>query len=242
VERFTEEAIVLSSIDYGEADKIVSLFTKGRGRLSAFAAGARKSKRRFAGALESGTLLRVSLVERRGETFRFDSADIQKSFFKSREDLALISRSLYCLELVKELTRELEENKVLFAHLLKYLEALEEKKAGPTSLIQFELQVLDLTGFRPQLEHCVLCESPERARFDPAHGGMVCRLCELRAPQSFVVSPQVVDALTRLQSGERTPFAPPIRSSARKILNVFISHQVGKKLKSVDFMEQMGVD
>ena len=57
MERFAEEAVVLASVDYGEADRVVTLFTRGRGRLTAFAAGARKSKRRFAGALELGTHL-----------------------------------------------------------------------------------------------------------------------------------------------------------------------------------------
>ena len=52
MDRFSDEALVLSTVDFGEADRIVTLFTRGHGRLSAFAAGARKSKRRFAGALE----------------------------------------------------------------------------------------------------------------------------------------------------------------------------------------------
>jgi DNA repair protein RecO (recombination protein O) len=242
VERFVEEALVLSSLDYGEADKVVALFTKQRGRLSAFASGARKSKRRFAGALDSGTLLTVSLVERSGNMFRFDGAEIQKTFHKTREDLSLISRSLYCLELVRELTRELESHPDLFQLLLNYLVALEAKKAGPTSLIQFELQVLDLTGFRPQLANCVLCESPERHKFDPAHGGMVCRLCEGRAPQAVLVPAEVVDALSRLQQGERTKFDSTVRATCRQVLNIFIAHQLGRKLKAVDFMEQVGVD
>ena len=70
--QIVDEALVLSTVDYGEADRIVTLFTKDRGRLSAFAAGARTSKRRFAGALEAGTHLRARLVERRGDVYRLD--------------------------------------------------------------------------------------------------------------------------------------------------------------------------
>ncbi|MBL9039687.1 MAG: DNA repair protein RecO, partial [Archangium sp.] len=99
MERYADDAIVLSSVDFGEADRIVTLLTRGHGRLSAFAAGARKSKRRFAGALEAGTLLRVQLVETRGDTSRLDAADVQQSFFHLREDLSLIARAMYCLEL-----------------------------------------------------------------------------------------------------------------------------------------------
>ncbi|MBL8952269.1 MAG: DNA repair protein RecO, partial [Myxococcaceae bacterium] len=99
MERFVEESIVLSGVDYGEADRIVTLFTVGRGRLSAFAAGARKSKRRFPGALEPGTHLKARLVERRGDTYRLDAADVVSSFHHLRGDLGRIARSLYALEL-----------------------------------------------------------------------------------------------------------------------------------------------
>ena len=66
MERFWERALVLSHLDYGDADRLVTLFTAARGKLTAFAAGARKSRRRFAGALEPFTLIQAKLVERRG--------------------------------------------------------------------------------------------------------------------------------------------------------------------------------
>src|SRR3954471_11141107 len=114
MERFVEEALVLASVDYGEADRVVTLFTRGRGRLTAFANGARKSKRRFAGALELGTCLKVQLVQRAGDTYRLDGADILDSFFALRDDLPRISRAMYCLELCRELTRDHEPHEELF--------------------------------------------------------------------------------------------------------------------------------
>src|SRR5436305_14058355 len=139
MERFSEQALVLSTVDYGDADRIVTMFTRGRGKLSAFAAGARKSKRRFAGALEPFTLVRAQLCERRGETYRLDSVDIEAGFYSVRGDLPRIARALYCVELCRELTRDREAHPPLFALLVEYLEALEKKVAGPTSLVAFEL-------------------------------------------------------------------------------------------------------
>ncbi|HLL53966.1 MAG TPA: DNA repair protein RecO, partial [Myxococcaceae bacterium] len=139
MDHFTEQALVLSTVDYGEADRLVTLFTLGRGKLTAFAAGARKSKRRFAGALEPFTLLKVQLVERRGNTYRLDGADIERGFYSIREDLARISRALYCVELCRELVREDEPHEQLFYTLISYLDQLEQQAAGPTSLIAFEL-------------------------------------------------------------------------------------------------------
>lgn len=243
-ERFRDEAVVLSAVDYGEADRVVTLFTRGHGRLSAFAAGARKSKRRFAGALEAGTHLTAHLVTTRGDVSRLDGVDVIKSFYKLREELPRIARALYCLELCRELTRDHEPHEALFEALVAYLGLLDEKQAGPTSLLKFELDALQHTGFMPRFSPCALCGGPtgERPRFDPQHGGVVCFACSARVPQGVTVRPEVVDALARLQAGERTPLPPELRARSRELLNLFIAHHLGRRLKSVEFMEQVGTD
>ncbi|MFZ5444958.1 MAG: DNA repair protein RecO [Myxococcota bacterium] len=244
MDRFSDEALVLSSVDFGEADRIVTLFTRGHGRLSAFAAGARKSKKRFAGALEAGTHLTARLVTTRGDTCRLDGVDVIKSFHRLRDDLERIARALYCLELCRELTRDHEPHEPLFDALVHYLGLLEEKKAGPTSLLKFELDALQYTGFMPRFFPCALCGNPtgELPRFDPEHGGVVCFACSPRVPRGVPVRPEVVDALARLQAGERTPLPPELRARSRELLNLFIAHHLGRKLKSVEFMEQVGTD
>jgi DNA repair protein RecO (recombination protein O) len=244
VDRFTDDALVLSTVDFGEADRIVTFFTRGHGRLSAFAAGARKSKKRFAGALEAGTHLKAQLVTTRGDTHRLDGVDVIRSFHHLRDDLARIARSLYCLELCRELTRDHQPNEALFDALVHYLGLLDDKKAGPTSLIKFELDALQYTGFMPHFSPCALCGQPtgERPRFDPEHGGVVCLSCAPRVPRGIPVRPEVVDALMRLQAGERTPLPPELRARSRELLNAFIAHHLGRQLKSAEFMEQVGTD
>jgi DNA repair protein RecO (recombination protein O) len=244
VERFVEEALVLSSVDYGEADRIVTLFTRGRGRMSVFAAGARKSKRRFAGALEAGTHLKVQVVETRGDTHRLDGADILSSFHRVRDDLERIARALYCLELCRELIRDQQPSPELFTGLLAYLGALDRKEAGPTSLLKFELEALDGAGYRPSFSPCVQCGSGVGARpkFAPHIGGVACEPCALRFPQAFLVPLEVVQALAALQAGARVPLPANVRATARHLLNVFIEHHLGRRLKSVDFMLQVGTD
>ena len=244
MERFVDNAVVLSTVDYGEADRLVTLFTEGRGKITAFAAGARKSKRRFAGALEPFTLIRAQLVERGGDTYRMDGADIDRGFYSVRTELPLISRALYCLELIRELTRDREPQPQLFAQLQSYLELLDKKRAGPTSLILFELTALAHAGLMPRFSPCALCAGPvgERPTFDPDHGGAVCHGCSGRAQFGVPVTPEVVDALAGLQAGARVPLSPEIRARARELLNLFIAHHLGRKLKSVEFMNQVGLD
>ena len=244
MERFSDEALVLSTLDFGEADRIVTLFTRAHGRLSAFAAGARKSKRRFAGALEAGTHLTARLVSTRGDTYRLDGVDVIRSFHRLRDDLARIARAMYCLELCRELSRDQQPNEPLFDALAQYLGLLEDGKAGPTSLIKFELDALQYTGFMPRFTPCALCGQPtgDRPRFDPEHGGVVCLACSVRVPYGIPARPDVVESLAKLQAGARTPLAPELRARSRELLNFFIAHHLGRKLKSVEFMEQVGTD
>lgn len=244
MERFVDEGLVLSTVDYGDADRIVTLFTLNHGRLSAFAAGARKSKRRFAGALEAGTHLKAQLVSRGSDVLRLDGVDVVKSFHRLRDELPLIARALYCLELCRELTRDQEPHAALFEALRDYLGLLEDKKAGPTSLIKFELDALALTGFMPRFTACVVCggETGPQPRFDPQQGGIACVGCGPRMPMGVYVAPAVVDGLAQLQLGARVPMPADLRKRARELLNAFIAHQLGRALKSAEFMEQVGTD
>jgi DNA repair protein RecO (recombination protein O) len=244
VERFRDQGVVLGTVDYGEADRLVTLLTRSHGKLTAFAAGARKSRRRFAGALEPCTVLSVELVERRGTTFRLDTADIQNPFARIRNDLRRISRSLYALELVRELTREREPQERLLELLLRYLDGLDAGESGPTSLLAFELDALAHAGLMPRLAGCALCGGgwADHPRFDPEHGGAVCEACAPRSFRAAAVSPGLLSALRGLQEGSRTPLPAEARQHARALLNGFISHHLGRRLRSADFMDQVGLD
>ena len=244
MERFADLALVLGSVDYGEADRLVTLLTQEHGKLTAFAAGARKSRRRFAGALEPFTWLKVQLVERRGTTFRLDAADIQEPHGHIRDDLHRISRALYATELVKELTREREQEPALLSLILRYLGELNAGAAGPTSLLAFELEALSHAGLMPRLEDCALCGGgyAEQPRFDAAHGGVLCEQCAPRGHRSVEVPGGLVRSLRALQQGARTPMPQDARRRARDLLNGFISHHLGRKLRSVEFMDQVGLD
>ncbi len=244
MDRFTDEAIVLSTVDYGDADRIVTLFTRARGRLTAFAAGARKSKRRFPGALEAGNHLNAQLVARNGDTYRLDGAAIVKSYFHLREDLSRIARALYALELCREITRDHEAHAELFELVLGFLGRLDRNEAGPSSLLVFELEALALAGYRPRFSPCAICGGPvgEHPRFDPDAGGVACDDCAFRVPRSVPVASAVVNAMAGLQEGNRTPLSAEVRARGRELLNVFIAHHLGRRLKSVDFMTQVGTD
>jgi len=243
VDRWEDEALVLGTLDYGDADRLVTLLTRGRGKLTAFAAGARKSRRRFAGALEPGTLLRARLVERHGSTVRLDAVDVMQAFPRIREELPRIARALYALELCRELLRDDEPAPELLSLAVEWLGRLDAGEAGPTSVIAFELQALALAGLMPRFDACALCGGPpgEAPRFDVDHGGAVCAGCAARATGPRI-DPVLLAGLAAIQAGERQPLPPELRAEARALLARFIEAQLGRRLKSVDFLRSVGVD
>ena len=243
LERSVEEALILGAVDYGDADRIVTLFTRERGRLSAFAAGARKSKRRFAGALEPCTHLKAQLVQRRGDTWRLDGVDVLATFHRLRDDLPRIGRALYAAELSKELIRDEHPHPELFDAMLEFLKAL-EVSADPASHLRFTLDALSFAGFRPIFDRCGRCggATGARPRFDPDSGGAVCESCARQLPYAVPVSAEVVSLLAALQRAEPHSNDARLRGAASSLLDGFLSHHLGRRLKSMDFLRQLGID
>jgi DNA repair protein RecO (recombination protein O) len=140
--------------------------------------------------------------------------------------------------------RDHEPHQELFDLLRDYLQTLNQNAAEPTSLIAFELQALAQAGLMPRLGECSVCSGslPTRAFFDPHHGGAVCGDCARNEIGSISVSGFLLDALCQLQKSAPITLTESDRRKARELLNTFISHQLGRRLRSVDFMRQIGVD
>jgi DNA repair protein RecO (recombination protein O) len=154
------EAIVLRLTDYGEADRIVSLFTLEQGRLSGIARGARRSRKRFGGALESFAHLKLQ-VQLTGDLPTLLSADIVSIFPGIRAELSKIGCAAYACELVERLTPEAEANPRLFRLLFCYLERLDQAPPSPSDRRFFAVNLLKILGYQPDLE--VRGISPETA-------------------------------------------------------------------------------
>jgi len=244
MERASFKCVVLGSVDTGEADRVVSLFSEERGRISAFAAHARKSVRRFGGALEPFTLVSAALVERRGDLYRFERAEILEPFTAIRDDLNDIARASSACELVREVCREREPHPELFGELVDLLFRFSTRKGAPEDLLVFELRALGWAGLRPTLEACTGCGAAPSSedRFDSDAGGLVCPSCARRVPGSRPISRDAADGLRALQAGVRAPLATDARREARGHLARFVAHHVGRPLKAAEFMRSLGIE
>ncbi|HEU4385108.1 MAG TPA: DNA repair protein RecO [Anaeromyxobacteraceae bacterium] len=241
-------AVVLRTVDYGESDRVVTLLTAEQGKLGAFARGARASRRRFGGALEPFTLLRVEARERRGaELLSLTSAQVERGFGALRGDLARIACAAYACELARELTRDAEPHPDLFQLLCGYLEALDAAPPAAASLRAFELGALRAAGLAPRLQACARCgQAPEAGtglRFDPAHGGLLCPRCApFASPAARHLSAGTARALSLLDAGgaEGVDLGPGEARESREALTAFIEHHLGRRLQSRRFLDELG--
>ncbi|HTT71739.1 MAG TPA: DNA repair protein RecO [Anaeromyxobacteraceae bacterium] len=243
--------VVLRAVDYGESDRIVTLFTAERGKVAFFARGARASRRRFGGTLELFTVVAAEARERRGgDLLGLESVAVVRAFPAIRGDLARIGCAGYACDLARNLVHEGEQAPELLALLEAYLFRLEAAPAEPTGLRAYELKALEAAGLMPRLAECASCGRDPgvgvaRVRFDPAEGGALCPACSGGRRATLELSRETLLALARLQregleEAARTPLAPSQAREAREALSAFIEYQLGAPLASRRFLDEVG--
>jgi DNA repair protein RecO (recombination protein O) len=193
---YRDQGVVLRTIKLGEADRIVTFVTQGRGKVRAVAKGVRKTKSRFGGRLEPMTHLALQFYEGR-ELDVVTQADTIDHFRTVREDLDRVAKAQSLLEAVDQVAQEREPNPRLYQMLVGALRAL---AAGDAALIvpAFFWKLLSLEGAHPLLDQCASCGSdgPLEA-FDINEGGALCRDCRRGLP----VSPEALDLIRRILGG-----------------------------------------
>lgn len=149
-------AIVLKLQDYRENDRLVTLFTLEHGRLIGVARGAKRSIKRFGGALELFALLDVQMKHRHSLS-ELVEADIQTIHSGIRGDLARIAQGAYACELIAALAPEGMANARLFRLMASYLDHLDRSAASNSDRRFFEINLLNILGYRPSLDLCSRC-------------------------------------------------------------------------------------
>ena len=235
-------ALVLRSVDYGEADRIVTFYTRELGKVAAFARAARKSQKRFGGALEPFNRLAIRYRDRRGELLSLASAVVDRARPGVTTELERIHRASYVTELVTEATREREPHAELFDLLDAGLEVIATADTAGGWLAAFELKLLALAGYRPDLAGCASCgdAGADRYRFVPDRGILLCARCA--SGGGVAVSAGTVRLLEAslempLDRLDRFSFSAAQVEEARRILGPFIRLQLGKELRSAKFLD-----
>jgi DNA repair protein RecO (recombination protein O) len=178
---FKTEAVVLRSIRFGEADRVLHLYTAERGRLGAVAKGVRRVRSRFGGRLEPLFRVRLVLHEGRGELCTVTSAETVDAHPALREHRGALDRATQACDAVLRLFDAAEPNRPAYHLLCRELALLGADPTGATRAhgLAFRLKLLLAAGFLPELAACASCGDPEHlAGFSASAGGVVCAGCE----------------------------------------------------------------
>jgi DNA repair protein RecO (recombination protein O) len=230
------EAIVLRGIRYGEADRVLHLYTPERGRVSAIAKGVRRAKSRFGGRLEPFFRLNLVLYEGKSDLLTVTSAETIAGHPRLREHEASIDGAARACDAVGRLFGDGEPHQGVYYLLANQLALLDRAPACATraNALAFRLKLLLAAGFAPHLASCASCGEPEHlVGFSGAAGGVVCAACEAG---SFALSQEghdfLVAALGRPLA--ETPDAePPALAQADRAISETLEHHAHVRLRGV---------
>ena len=198
---FKTEAIVLRSIRYGEADRILHLYSEDRGRLGAIAKGVRRVKSRLGGRIEPFARVNLILRQGRGDLCTITGADTVHAHPALRERRDSLERATQACDAVLRLLDSSEPNRPAYNLLARELSLLDSDAGAAVraQALAFRIKLLLAAGFAPELAACASCGEREHlGAFSAAAGGVVCPGCEAGSfPLGAEAHSFLVDALAR---------------------------------------------
>ncbi len=209
--QITTEAVVLRSTELGEADRLLVLYTPRHGKLRAVAKGVRKPRSRKAGHLISFARAKVLLAQGRN-LYILTQAEGLDLHPHLHHDLERFAQAAYVVELLDRFTYEGESQPSAYRLLVDTLSRLDRGERAELTLRYYELHLLDLMGYRPQLFACVACGAPIRPEpqyFSVEEGGVLCPKC---GPRFRDARPISMEALKYLRHFQRSDFAQARRA------------------------------
>jgi DNA repair protein RecO (recombination protein O) len=229
---YRDQGVVLRTIKLGEADRIVTVATEGRGKVRAVAKGVRKTKSRFGGRLEPMSHVALQLYEGR-ELDTITQVETLDHFRTIRDDLDRVARAQALLEVVDQVVQERQPNGALYRMLVGALRALAAANA-PLLVPAFFWKLLALEGFQPMLDQCVACgREDDLVAFDLEEGGALCRTDR----RGFAISPEALDLMRRILGGELAGALNEPASDATHevshLATIALEHHLERGLKSL---------
>ena len=239
------EAIVLKHSDWGEADRLVWLFSREQGKLRAIAKGARKPRSRKAGHLEPFT--RVSLQVARGRDLPIiTQAETLEAYLLLREDLLRTTYAAYIVELLDRFTYEEGEHQALYRLLEETLGRLCQPMEADFIARYYEMRLLDLVGFRPQLFACANCSEEIQAEdqfFSAQQGGVLCPKCGPRFEGAYPVSMAALRVMRHYQrsgfeEARRLRLISALSNQVEALMQHYLTYLLEQKLNTPPFLHR----
>jgi len=246
---FRASAVVLRHADWGEADRLLTLYTREQGLVRAVAKGARKINSRKAGHLQPFTQVTLQLSKGR-DLLIVTQAETVNAFLPLHDNLTKTSQAAYIIELLYRFSREEEGgNPTLFKLLTDTLERIQNEESAWLPIRYFEMRFLDAVGFRPQLFECANCGREIQAEdqfFSATAGGVICPRCGLGLPTRSVAKISL-EALKYLRHFQRSSYRdaaranppPEVQKETEVLMQAYFTYLLERKLNTLDFIKQV---
>jgi DNA repair protein RecO (recombination protein O) len=239
-------AVVLRRSDLGEADRILTLFTRDYGKIKAVAKGARKPQSKKAGHVELFAEIDVLLSQGRSLEV-VSQVEMQEAFPRIREDLIRATYAAHFAELVDAFTEERDESRAMYDLLVAGLNWLAETDDPRRAARYYELHLLEVSGYRFELHHCVVCGKAIKAQnqfYSPADGGIICPACAANRPRTRPVSLRALKVLRYFQAQpfdvvEQLTLTANTHAELERVLHETITYHLERRLRSAAFLKRL---
>lgn len=240
------EAVVLRHNDWGEADRLLGLFSREMGKLRAIAKGVRKPRSRKAGHLEPFTRVNLLLAKGR-DMWIVTQAETVNAHLPLREDLERVGYAAYVVELLDRFTYEEGENQALYRLLVDTLARLNAAPDPELPIHFYEIRLLDLLGFRPQLFACNNCGEPIQPvdqYFSASLGGVLCPRCGAATAGAYPISMEALKYLRHFQRSSyneaaRARPSPEVAREIEMLMQHYLTYLLERGLNTPTFLRRI---
>jgi DNA repair protein RecO (recombination protein O) len=242
--------LVLRSVEVFETSKVVTLYARELGKVSALAKGARRLKSPFQAGLDLLSVCDIVVLHKASDALDLmTEAVLMERFDSLRHDLAPLYAGYYISELLHDLTDHHDPNPRLFDAAVVTLRHLGDSDLRPARLLRFELACLRELGLMPALEACVHCgelvdATGATVAFGLATGGVLCPLCRPGQPHVATLSGRTLEALRVLaapgQAWRALDLTPSNLAPLRATVGAVLSHLLGRRPRMLPYIGSLG--
>ena len=244
---FRASAVVLRHADWGEADRLLTLYTREQGIVRALAKGARKVTSRKAGHLQPFTYITIQLAKGR-DLLIVTQVETINAFLPLHDDLTKTSYAAYVIELLLRFSYEEEiGNPTIFKLLVETLERIEKESDSWLAIRYYEMRLLDAVGYRPHLFECANCGREILAEdqfFSFTAGGVICPRCGEGLPNLTKISLEMLKYLRHFQrssykDASRAKPSFEVQKEAETLMQAYFTYLLERDLNTPGFIKRV---
>lgn len=238
------DGFIIKSQDYGETNKIVTIFSKKLGKFTCLARGAKKPKSRMAAVTQPFVYSRFFVYVNSGLS-TVQQGEIIDSFRPIREDIIKTAYAAFIAELTDKLLDSKDPDSYLFQQFFQTMEWVAENEDASIPIMMYELKLFQKGGFAPIVDRCLNCGSKQGPfHFSISNGGYLCQRCKYMDPEAIALQDNLAKLLyifstVGLERVSSISVKEENKNLLRQILDAYYDRYGGYYLKSKKFLKQL---